>query len=250
MRKEKKPLRGNKIVIIGIFLIVIVIIIMGIVFIQQSLKLKISNSNSYTEDLPIENNSKQENSNIMEEIEEKQKIENTEKENVKNDEKEKVVEHNSKNTINKKNPPVNETQKQVENETQKVEDKNKDIPKQNIQINNTTEQNGKNEVVLENNTTLANTHFTKYNLEKTKHAVSYINNKIKQKENYKELGGEAIVVNQKPCKNWFSYSYDERLDSLATTGCTIKVYIEDEYAYDSRGINYYLYDTKAFIYQY
>ena len=63
------------------------------------------------------------------------------------------------------------------------------------------------------------------------------------------LGGKAIAVKEKPTDFWFSYSGDFKLDGVCIAGLIVKVYVEDEYVYDSKGINYYLYDTKAYIYQ-
>lgn len=144
-----------------------------------------------------------------------------------------------------------QTNKSQNNTTTEVDKKQEN----NKQENNKTENDNKTNVEIKNeqttgNTALANTHFKKYNKEKTNHAVAYLNSKIKQAEYYEIVGGKAIAVTEKPCKDWFSYSYDEKLNPLAIAGCTIQVYIEDEYAYDSKGINYYLYDTKAYIYSY
>ena len=96
---------------------------------------------------------------------------------------------------------------------------------------------------------MANTHFTKYNAAKTKHAVNYINAKMKQDELYSTLGGKAVVVSTKPTDFWFSYSKDSKLDGVCMAGTTVKVYVVDEYSYNSKGTEYYLYDTKAYIYQ-
>ena len=72
---------------------------------------------------------------------------------------------------------------------------------------------------------------------------------MQEDEYYSQLGGKAVVVSQKPTDFWFSYSGDYKLDGICMAGITVQVYIEDEYVYDSRGIDYYLYDTKAYIYQ-
>ena len=167
------------------------------------------------------------------------------------------VNHSKKEDTNiNKNESTENVQKQDKVDNNKIDNNQKE----NSQVNNSETNNEQNKNEQQNvetnneqedtNPSLANTHFTKYNAEKTAHAVAYMNNIIKQDVDYKELGGQAIAVTQKPCKNWFSYSYDEKLKSLSIAGCTIKVYVEDEYRYDSRGINYYLYDTKAYIYQY
>ena len=158
------------------------------------------------------------------------------------------------------NTNKNEVTENVQKQDKVDNNKTDNNQKENSQVNNSETNNEQNKNEQQNietnneqdntNPSLANTHFTKYNAEKTAHAVAYMNNIIKQDVDYEELGGQAIAVTQKPCKNWFSYSYDEKLKSLSIAGCTIKVYVEDEYRYDSRGINYYLYDTKAYIYQY
>lgn len=166
------------------------------------------------------------------------------------------------NTSKKEDTSINknESTENVQKEDKVDSNKTDNDQKDNSQVNNSEANNEQNKNEQQNvetnkeqedtNPSLANTHFTKYNAEKTAHAVAYMNNIIKQDVDYTDLGGEAIAVTQKPCKNWFSYSYDEKLKSLAIAGCTIKVYIEDEYRYDSRGVNYYLYDTKAYVYQY
>lgn len=141
-----------------------------------------------------------------------------------------------------------ETKEEDKKEEQQETSKNVSLPETTKQ--EVTETEKKNTEVKEEttNSSLANTHFTKYNAEKTAHAVSYLNGKIQKEADYNEYGGKAIGVTKKPCKNWFSYSYDEKLNSLVITGSTLKVYVEDEYRYDTKGTNYYLYDTKAYIY--
>jgi hypothetical protein len=122
----------------------------------------------------------------------------------------------------------------------------------NIQESTKTNTANSNENVIskkEENSKLANTHFTKYNAAKTKHAVNYINAKMKQDELYSTLGGKAVVVSTKPTDFWFSYSKDSKLDGVCMAGTTVKVYVVDEYSYNSKGTEYYLYDTKAYIYQ-
>ena len=166
------------------------------------------------------------------------------------------------NTSKREDTNINKSESTENVQKQDKIDNNKtdNNQKENSQVNNSNTNNEQNKNEQQNvetnnkqdntNPSLANTHFTKYNAEKTAHAVAYMNNIIKQDVDYEELGGQAIAVTQKPCENWFSYSYDEKLNSLCITGCTMNVYVEDEYRYDSRGINYYLYDTKAYIYQY
>ena len=152
-----------------------------------------------------------------------------------------LVETNSiENENNKENNKIENTDKQ-NNDTNKEEDQ----PKEQEEQDKNEEQQEQQEEV---NTELANTHFTKYNAEKTAHAVNYLNNLIKSQSDYDEFGGYAIAVASKPTSDWFSYS-DYKLNGLALSGYIVKVYIEDEYAYNSRGTSYSLYDTKAYVYQ-
>ena len=72
---------------------------------------------------------------------------------------------------------------------------------------------------------------------------------MKSQSDYNEFGGYAVAVTSKPTNDWFSYSGDYKLNGLALTGCIVKVYVEDEYRYNSRGTSYYLYDTKAYVHQ-
>lgn len=249
MKTEKELFKWNSKIKISILIIFSITVIIGIIFMQQRIKSK-SNNKPPNESVLLENNG-EENNTMTEEIQQKDVMENVEKEKSKIDENKKNITTKEENTTNKEVSSANKKQIEKQDIIQKVEEKHQNESKQEKQNNNTTiVQSEKDKVISKGNETLANTHFTKYNLEKTAHVVSYINSKIKQKDNYKELGGEAIAVTKKPCKNWFSYSYDEKLDSLSITGCTTQVFIEDEYAYDSQGINYYLYDTKAYIYQY
>lgn len=165
------------------------------------------------------------------------------KENNIDSKKEEQPNNTTNNTVQ-----TNKSQNNITTQVDKKQENNK-------QENNKTENDNKTNVEIKNeqntgNTALANTHFKKYNAEKTNHAVAYLNSKIKQLEDYETYGGKAVAVTEKPCKSWFSYSYDEKLNSLVVSGCTLQVYVEDEYRYDSKGINYYLYDTKAYIYTY
>lgn len=156
----------------------------------------------------------------------------------------------AKKEVDTNNKASSTTQPQTNTSTQNNNKQENNKAEANTQTSNTqTNTQIKNEEPI-GNTALANTHFTKYNAEKTNHAVAYLNSKIKQSEYYEELGGKAVAVTEKPCKSWFSYSYDEKLNPLVISGCILQVYVEDEYAYDSKGTNYYLYDTKAYIYTY
>ena len=151
----------------------------------------------------------------------------------------------------------NKGEKDDKNNDKKIE---KEQPEQNKKEENITKKQDSetknNEVTKDENNTqprpenpeLSLKHFTKYNATKTNHAVSYLNNKIKNLSGYEKWGGKAIAVTSKPCNDWFSYSSDAKLDGLAVIGSTIKVYIEDEYSYNWQGTQTYLYDTKAYIY--
>ena len=150
--------------------------------------------------------------------------------------------------------PDNKTNNNTKEET-KDKTNNNNNSKTNNKIENTDKQNSDNnkendqpKKQEEINTELANTHFTKYNADKTTHAVNYLNNLIKSQSDYDEFGGYAIAVTSKPTSDWFSYS-DYKLNGLALSGYIVKVYIEDEYRYNSRGTSYSLYDTKAYVYQ-
>lgn len=213
------------------------------------------------EDLPSQNDIIPSSSflNVEEDKEEtvNQEITNIEIENDEGIETEEKIDikENEINVSNKKegytNNKVSSTiQPQTNTSTQNNNEQENNKAETNTQTSNTQMNTQiKNEEPTEN-TALANTHFTKYNAEKTNHAVAYLNSKIKQAEYYEELGGKAVAVTEKPCKSWFSYSYDEKLNPLVISGCILQVYVEDEYAYDSKGTNYYLYDTKAYIYTY
>lgn len=176
---------------------------------------------------------------------------------------EEKVDYKSNSTTSKTNQKENRQEKENKEETddknndQKIE---KEQPEQNKKEENITKRQDSetknNENTKDENNTqprpenpeLSLKHFTKYNATKTNHAVSYLNNKIKNLSSYEKWGGKAIAVTSKPCNDWFSYSSDEKLDGLSVIGSTIKVYIEDEYSYNWQGTQTYLYDTKAYIY--
>lgn len=149
---------------------------------------------------------------------------------------------NSNNT--QKNSTTNKSNSNVNNNDKQNSNNNKENDKPKEQNQKEEQQKEQEEI----NTDLANTHFTKYNAEKTAHAVNYLNNLIKNQSDYDEFGGYAIAVTSKPTSDWFSYS-DYKLNGLALSGYIVKVYIEDEYRYNSRGTSYSLYDTKAYVYQ-
>ncbi len=251
--KKFNNLNTTSKVIILILVILLIVGITSIIFINYK----------KVEDIPLQNDSILSSSlNIEENINEvvNQETINNEikeekdiQENNSNAENKQVIQsNNTNNTLvntSKNNNVSNQTNNKQENNKQENTKQENNKTEINKETNNQTNTQIKNEQPT-GNAELANTHFKKYNKEKTNHAVAYLNSKIKQLEDYETFGGKAIAVTEKPCKDWFSYSYDEKLNSLVITGCTLKVYIEDEYTYDSKGINYYLYDTKAYIYTY
>ena len=199
--------------------------------------------NTLVETNSIENENNKENNN-SEDTENKnsndtQKNSTTNKSNNNTKEETKDKTNNNNNSSNTNNK-IENTDKQ-NNDTNKEEDQ----PKEQEEQDKNEEQQEQQEKI---NTELANTHFTKYNAEKTTHAVNYLNNLIKSQSDYDEFGGYAIAVTSKPTSDWFSYS-DYKLNGLALSGYIVKVYIEDEYRYNSRGTSYSLYDTKAYVYQ-
>lgn len=242
------------IIILSIILLIILTVFVYIVLttVEDAIETKApttENEEILSQNEIIEGNIIQDIEEVANEIQEENKI-NDEKENTN------IKQESTNKTEQKKEPTNNGTSGTKENTTTIEEPKKDNTQANNNQENSNKEENKQEETEQENtevkeettNPSLANTHFTKYNAEKTAHAVSYLNSKIQKEADYDEYGGKAIAVTTKPCKNWFSYSYDEKLNSLVITGSTLKVYIEDEYRYDSRGINYYLYDTKAYIY--
>ena len=112
-----------------------------------------------------------------------------------------------------------------------------------------TEDTEKEEETNTGNEKLANTFFSEYNKQKTQEAVNYINQQMKKDEMYEELGGYAVAVTSKPTNNWMSYSSNSKLDGMALAGCKVSVYVENYYRYNSKGTDYYLYDTKIYVYQ-
>ena len=161
--------------------------------------------------------------------------------NNKTDDKMNITTNNTK----KNDSDTNNNNKNDNNTNNKVDNDNKHP---NVD-NEGNKEDKKEEEQEEINKDLANKHFTKYNSSKTAHAVSYINNLMKSQSDYNEFGGYAVAVTSKPTNYWFSYSGDYKLNGVALTGCIVKVYIEDEYRYNSKGTSYYLYDTKAYVHQ-
>ena len=84
---------------------------------------------------------------------------------------------------------------------------------------------------------------------KTQEAVNYINEQMKKDEMYEELGGYAVACTTKPTNYWISYSSNSKLNGVALAGCKVSVYVEKYYRYNSKGTDYYLYDTKIYLYQ-
>ena len=207
--------------------------------------LEVSNKaeNTIKETNTIENESSEKISNNTDDKNEnssnKQKNNTTTKTN--NNTKEETKDKTNNNNSSYKNNKIENTDKQ-NSDNNKKDDKPKE---QEEQSKDEVQQEEQQEEI---HTELANKHFTKYNAEKTTHAVSYLNNLIKNQSDYDEFGGYAVAVTSKPTSNWFSYS-DYKLNGLALSGYIVKVYIEDEYAYNSRGTSYSLYDTKAYVYQ-
>lgn len=99
------------------------------------------------------------------------------------------------------------------------------------------------------NEKLANTFFSKYDKQKTQEAVNYINEQMKKDEMYEELGGYAVACTTKPTNYWISYSSNSKLNGVVLAGCKVSVYVENYYRYNSKGTDYYLYDTKIYLYQ-
>lgn len=254
----------RKVLIISILTIILIIMISAIVYIQVQNKTKevATIDNNIKSEEKIKEETKEENLITNDEI-----IENTEDNNKLTNEKEvtetkenettqvtkESKEHSNTKVTNEKtndNKKVEtpKTNNKNENTDEKVEidDKTNNVQKEDNKETNDKE----NEQIKDTEdkvSELAGKHYKQYNASKTQHAVNYLNNKIKQLDGYDAWGGKAIVVTSKPTNSWFSYSYNEKLDGLATIGCTIKVYIEDEYVYNNKG-EPYLYDTKAYIY--
>lgn len=195
-------------------------------------------------------------------------VQNQTKENLSN-----IKSNSQNNVINDTNSKVDTKNNIIKNAVAKESSGNKNTDNSNNtikkvtenskvnEIKNTSDGTGKNthnmqnesenkvEVKEEGNSKLANTHFTKYNKEKTEEAVAYINKKMQQDELYSALGGKAIVSADKPTNFGFSYSGKHKLDGVCMAGTTVKVHIVDDYVYDSRGVNYYFAESKAYIYQ-
>lgn len=162
---------------------------------------------------------------------------------------------NNSNKTNNQSSNVNTTTNNKNNssstnikEDSKIEEnteKKENIDKETEDTKDTEEK----EETSTENSKLANTFFSEYNKQRTQEAVNYINQQMKKDEMYEELGGYAVAVTTKPTKNWMSYSSNSKLDGMALAGCKVSVYVENYYRYNSKGTDYYLYDTKIYVYQ-
>lgn len=158
---------------------------------------------------------------------------------------------NSSNKTNNQssNNKVNTTTSNKDNSSTNTKEDNKNEEKQENNTDKETEDTEKEEETNTGNEKLANTFFSEYNKQKTQEAVNYINQQMKKDEMYEELGGYAVAVTSKPTNNWMSYSSNSKLDGMALAGCKVSVYVENYYRYNSKGTDYYLYDTKIYVYQ-
>ncbi len=258
---EKNKYKGIIITIVLVLLLIIAYIITNYLYMEES-NFELANSKVTTNQV-AENVT----NTVSNDIQNEEKIAviytNTAKENEDKIQNEEMIEKEipksnvSKNTEkttnnNTKESKTSDTSTNTQNDLGVDKEVNNSKTSENTK-NNTKPKESTNTVPEQKETIenlkLANTHFVKYNATKTKHAIDYINDKIKQDELYEMLGGKAIAVKEKPTDFWFSYSGDFKLDGVCIAGLIVKVYVEDEYVYDSKGINYYLYDTKAYIYQ-
>ena len=145
---------------------------------------------------------------------------------------------------NKNNSSSSTSEEQKKKESKPTNTENTEDKKEN--------EGAKTEEKEETNTVnekLANTFFSEYNKQKTQEAVNYINAQMKKDDMYEELGGYAVACTSKPTNNWMSYSSNSKLDGMALAGCVVKVYVENYYRYNSKGTDYYLYDTKIYVHQ-
>lgn len=253
----------KKLIIIIIIASIIILALIGICYFNdRSNKNKISegkidyellnqDSNNYiTENIIMQNTENREELN-------KNSLDNdiTEDKNITQKEHKENKTTNDKNIVNNssdnKNTEVS-TKKEENNvkTEEKIENINETKPNEESNKNtHNTEEKENTETEKIENKQLANTFFSRYNKEKTQEAVDYINMQMKKDELYKELGGYAVAVTYKPTNNWMSYSSNSKLDAMALAGCKVSVYVENYYRYNSKGTDYYLYDTKIYIYQ-
>ena len=266
-------MKKKKILVLVFVLIILVLIVVAVLLKRHSSKITISNSN--TAENAILNEEKENITNslltntISNGVSETKKENNNiiTKENTKDSNKNSQTKEDSNlnnkqtsnNTNNKTDNKINITTNNSNKNDSGTNNNNKNDNNTNNKVDNdnkhpNVDNEGNNEEKKEEqqeeiNKDLANKHFTKYNSSKTAHAVSYLNNLMKSQSDYNEFGGYAVAVTSKPTNDWFSYSGDYKLNGLALTGCVVKVYIEDEYRYNSKGTSYYLYDTKAYVHQ-
>lgn len=239
---------NKKKILIGVIILVIILIIIGvtlIIFTRQTIennkKENIIFNDIQQSQISSNNIGNIENSIEDNELESSKDV--TNKENIIS--RESTIDKEKKTNSNNEKKINNKTKDSKNNKTTTNTNKNNSIEKSEEQEEKNIEEKQENQA----NSQLANTYFSKYNSSKTKKAVDYINSKMKEDEMYNELGGYAISVSSKPTDYWFSYSSNSKLDGLALAGCVVKVYVEDYYKYNSKGTNYYLYDTKVYAYQ-
>ena len=163
---------------------------------------------------------------------------------------------NSKNNNNNVNTSASNKNNSSSSSTKEEQKKEESKPTNTENTENTEDtkenEDAKTEEKEETNTEnekLANTFFSEYNKQKTQEAVNYINEQMKKDEMYEELGGYAVACTTKPTNYWISYSSNSKLNGVALAGCKVSVYVENYYRYNSRGTDYYLYDTKIYLYQ-
>ena len=266
-------MKKKKVLVLVFILIILVLIVVTVLLKKHRSKTTISNSNTLENAIVIEEKEnitnslltnaisydvseiKKENNNIItkENTKDSNKNSQTKEDNNLNNKQ------TSNNTNNKTDDKMNITTNNTKKNDSDTNNNNKNDNNTNNKVDNDNKhpnidnegnkEDKKEEEQEEINKDLANKHFTKYNSSKTAHAVSYINNLMKSQSDYNEFGGYAVAVTSKPTNYWFSYSGDYKLNGVALTGCIVKVYIEDEYRYNSKGTSYYLYDTKAYVHQ-
>ena len=242
------------ITVIGVlFMIIAIVIICFCLIPKESNQLEksdaVANINEETNSTLIINNkiANEVNENTKDEndIKDIENIEDTKSNTENNKETEVKISENKQNNNKQTNNNSSNIERKTSNKTTNTTNKNTN---KKLNTNNKKESERQETQQEQSNTKLANKHFTKQNEEKTAQAVSYLNNLIKSQSDYDEFGGYAVAVTSKPTNNWFSYS-EYKLNGFSLSRYIVKVYIEDEYRYNSKGTSYYLYDTKAYIYQ-
>ena len=264
-----------------------IVIVAGIIIISMQIYLMSSKRNEYSKAIQnlemikenvedsrnenIENNIDVEKINIVEEIEQtnselEDKDDKAFDKNGNNStiiqEKKEVIE-SKEDKDEKKDGDENESIiKNVEQEEKDIVEKNEERPK------NEEKENEQEEI----NTKLANTKYRKETREVIQEIVEILNQKIKQDENlnkiYEETGIQsyAIQANKNDINSnttEFTYifindiykgkvagnytKFSNRLNSYSKAVGKHMVYAEDEYVYDSRGINSYWTQTLVYI---